>query len=277
MPGMVVAPMITRRTKVQLLVFVLITLLGVSFVGARYARLDRLFVDDSYTVVAHFEDSGGIFAGAEVTYRGVRVGQVEKLQLTDDGVDVYLDIDNGYDDDPGGLAGPGRQPLGRGRAVRRAPAAADNEPYLTRRLADRDRPTPGPRSPTQTLLADSRRHRRVGPQAGAADHRRPSSAPPSTAPARTSQRIIDTGNSFIHAANANFDTTTALIRDSNTVLKGQIASASAIRTFARDLALFSGTLAGSDPDLRKVIDNGSATANRAAHVPRGQPGRPRPS
>ena len=39
--------MITRRTKVQLLVFVLITLLGVSYVGARYARLDRLVVDDT--------------------------------------------------------------------------------------------------------------------------------------------------------------------------------------------------------------------------------------
>ena len=48
-----------------------------SFVGARYARLDRLVVDDSYTVVAHFSESGGIFAGGEVTYRGVRVGQVD--------------------------------------------------------------------------------------------------------------------------------------------------------------------------------------------------------
>ena len=92
--------MITRRTRVQLVVFVLITLVGVSFVGARYARLDRLFVDSSYTVVAHFDDSGGIFAGGEVSYRGVRVGQVDKLELTDAGVDVYLDIDNEYDDIP---------------------------------------------------------------------------------------------------------------------------------------------------------------------------------
>ena len=49
------------------------------------------------------------------------------------------------------------------------------------------------------------------------------------------QRIIDTGTSFIHEANRNFDVTTALIRDSNTVLHGQIASADAIRSFARDL------------------------------------------
>ena len=45
--------MITRRTKVQLLVFAIITLLGVTYVGARYAQLDRLIVDQSYTVVAH--------------------------------------------------------------------------------------------------------------------------------------------------------------------------------------------------------------------------------
>ncbi|MGH3362221.1 MAG: MCE family protein, partial [Nocardioides sp.] len=74
------------------------------------------------------------------------------------------------------------------------------------------------------------------------------------------QAIIDSGNSFIQEANANFDVTTALIRDSNTVLKGQLASASAIRSFARDLSLFSGTLAGSDRSLRQVIDSGSATA-----------------
>ena len=108
------SPMITRRTRIQLVAFTLITLIGVSFVGARYARLDRMFVDTSYTVVAHFADSGGIFAGGEVSYRGVRVGQVEKLELTDAGVDVYLDIDNDLRRDPRRHPRPGRQPLGRG-------------------------------------------------------------------------------------------------------------------------------------------------------------------
>ena len=78
---------------------------------------------------------------------------------------------------------------------------------------------------------------------------------------RTSSGSSISGTSFIDAANANFDTTTALIRDSNTVLRGQIASAGAIRTFAKQLKLFTGTLAGSDKDLRAVIDNGSVTAN----------------
>ena len=86
--------MITKRTKVQLMVFVLITLVGVSYVGARYARLDRLLFDDSYRVVAHFQESGGIFEGAEVTYRGISIGKVGDMVLTEQGVDVLLDIDN---------------------------------------------------------------------------------------------------------------------------------------------------------------------------------------
>ena len=85
--------MITSRTKKQLIAFVILTLVGVTFVGARYARLDRLFYDSSYTVTAHFDQSGGIFTGAEVTDRGVKVGQVSGMKLTDKGVDVILSIE----------------------------------------------------------------------------------------------------------------------------------------------------------------------------------------
>jgi len=76
------------------------------------------------------------------------------------------------------------------------------------------------------------------------------------------QRIIDTGNSFIETANENFDVTTALIRDSNTVLQGQVDSSSSLRTFANQLSVFSGAMVGADQDLRKVIDSGSFTANQ---------------
>ena len=97
--------MISRRTRVQLAIFALITMVGVAFVGARYAQLNRLLYDTSYTVVAHFHDSGGMYAGGLVSYRGVAVGKVAKLLLTRDGVDAYLDIDQGWEgmfmpDDP---------------------------------------------------------------------------------------------------------------------------------------------------------------------------------
>ena len=74
------------------------------------------------------------------------------------------------------------------------------------------------------------------------------------------QQIIDNGNSFIQTANDNFDVTTALIRDSNTVLHGQIDSESAIRNFSAQLELFSDVLAGADPDVRTLIDTGGVAA-----------------
>ena len=251
--------MITRRTRVQLVVFVLITLVGVSFVGARYARLDRMFVDTAYTVVAHFEDSGGIFAGAEVSYRGVRVGQVEKLELTDAGVDVYLDIDNAYDDIPADAQALVGNRSAVGEQYVELQPQSDDEPYLkdASQIATADTRTP---IPTQKLLGD------ISTTVESVDQQalQTTVGELGTAFAGTGQdleRIIDSGSSFIDAANANFDTTRALIRDGNTVLRGQIASAGAIRTFAKQLELFTGTLAGSDKDLRQVIDNGSATAN----------------
>lgn len=250
--------MITRRTKIQLFVFVLITLLGVSFVGARYAKLDRLFLDTDYTVVAHFADSGGIFEGGEVSYRGVRIGQVGKLKLTADGVDVHLDIERKYDTIPADtLAVVGNRSAVGEQYVELQPLV-DTKPYLkdgSEVALDKTRIPIA----TQTLLGDiSTTVQSIDQEALQTTVTEMGLAFGGTGP--DLERIIDSGTSFINTANDNFDVTTALIRDSNTVLKGQVASESAIRTFAQNLMLFSGTLAASDKDLRAVIENGAATA-----------------
>ncbi|MBB6627283.1 MCE family protein [Nocardioides sp. KIGAM211] len=252
--------MITQRTKIQLMVFVLITLLGVSYVGARYARLDRLVFDDSYTVVGHFKDSGGIFAGGEVSYRGVKVGQVAKMQLTDDGVDVYMDVDKSFDTIPADtLAVVGNRSAVGEQYVELQPQV-DSKPYLSN---DSEIPQEDTRTPiaTQTLLT----HLSNTVESVDKDALRTTVTEFGDAFGGTGkdlQTLIDSGNSFIQVANQNFDVTSALIKDSNTVLHTQIDSTNAIKTFSRNLALFSGTLAGSDDDLRKVIDSGSATATQ---------------
>jgi len=251
--------MIERTTKIQLLVFVIITLVGVSFVGARYARLDRLVVDDTYTVVAHFTESGGIFADAEVTYRGVKIGQVEELRLTDGGVDVRLSIDKDYDEIPAdAIALVGNRSAVGEQYVELQPQT-DEEPYLVEdsEIAPENTQTP---IQTKTLLTNlSDTVESVDKDALQTTVSELGAAFGGTG--EDLQRIIDTGNAFIEDANANFDVTTALIRDGNVVLRGQVASTSAIRNFASQLSLFSGTLAASDGDLRRVIDSGSVAAN----------------
>jgi phospholipid/cholesterol/gamma-HCH transport system substrate-binding protein len=250
--------MITRRTKVQLMIFVLITLLGCTYVGAKYAQLDRLVFDDAYTVVAHFPDSGGIFAGGEVTYRGVNVGTVDKLELTDEGVDVHLSIQNDFDSIPADtMAIVGNRSAVGEQYVELQPQS-DAEPYLTE---DSEIPVENTRIPiaTETLLSNlSNTVESVDKEALQTTVTEMGKAFGGTG--EDLQRMIDSGNEFIAAANDNFDVTTALIEDSNVVLRGQLARASAIRSFARDMSLFSGTLAGSDKALREVIENGSATA-----------------
>lgn len=249
--------MITRRTKVQLLVFALITLLGVSYVGARYAQLDRLFVDDTYTVVAHFEESGGIFSGAEVTYRGVGIGDVQRLVLTDEGVDVYLRIEDDNDDIPADtLAVVGNRSAVGEQYVELQPRS-DDGPFLTDESEIAPEDTAVPISTTTLLTNLSNTVTSVDQESLRTTILELGTAFEGTG--ESLQRIIDTGNSFIETANANFDVTTALLEDSNVVLKGQVDSAGALRTFARDLSLFTGTLRGSDRDLRRLIDTGGAS------------------
>ncbi|GAA1539923.1 MCE family protein [Nocardioides humi] len=250
--------MITRRTRIQLMVFAIITLVGVSFVGARYAKLDRVVIDRSYTVVAHYPQSGGIFTGAEVTYRGVGIGTVGELVLTDEGVDVKLDIDKKWDKIPADtLALVGNRSAVGEQYVELQPQT-DDGPYLREGSEISDVATP---IATEKLLGDlSATVASVDREALQTTVSELGQAFAGTGP--DLQRIIDTGNSFIQTADENFDLTTALIRDSNTVLQGQVASESSLRTFAQQLSLFSSALAGADPALRQVIDSGSVAATQ---------------
>jgi phospholipid/cholesterol/gamma-HCH transport system substrate-binding protein len=250
---------ITSRTKKQLLVFVFITLVGVSYVGARDARLDRLVYDSAYQVSAEFGQSGGIFTGAEVTYRGVKVGRVSDMRLTRDGVDVVLSIDKSRDRIPADtLALVGNKSAVGEQYVDLEPRT-DTGPFLRDGSVIATSDTQVPKSTTQVLTSvdefvnsvpqDSLRT--VVSELGAGFK----------GSGDDLGRIIDTSDSFIEAANQNFDVTTALIRDSNTVLRTQSDKGLAIRSFSRDLALFSGVVADNDAALRALIDNGSATAN----------------
>lgn len=250
--------MITERTKRQLWIFAVITLIGCTFVGARYARLDRILFDDSYTVVAHFQDSGGIFDGAIVSYRGVTVGRVGDLEVTDDGVDVKLDIDNKWDRIPRDTIASTMNRSALGEQYVDLQPVANEGPFLVDESEIARQNTRIP-IPAMDLLSDISRTvetvdrdalKTVVTELGVAFD----------GTGKDLRQIIDTANSFIETADDNFETTTALIRDSNTVLRGQLASASAIRTFSKNLALFSTSLVGSDRDLRALIDSGSLTA-----------------
>jgi phospholipid/cholesterol/gamma-HCH transport system substrate-binding protein len=250
--------MITARTRIQLAIFCLITLLGVSFVGARYAGLGSLFGSDHYTVTAHFATSGGIYQDAEVSYRGVEIGRVGQMKLTSSGVDVDLDIDKKWKDIPSDtLAVVGNRSAVGEQYVELQPRT-DNGPYLTdhSQIAQADTRTP---LPTEKLLSDvSDTVESV--DKGALKTTITSLGQGFGGTGRSLQEILDAGTAFIKTADDNFGTTTALLRDGNTVLRSQVDNQDAIRSFAKNLSLFSGTLAGHNKDLVSLIQSGGASA-----------------
>lgn len=251
--------MISARTKLQLLVFVVITVVGVAYVGARYARLDRFLFDDTYTVSVHLDTSGGIFAGGEVTYRGVQVGRIGELELRPGGgVTAHLDIERRWDRIPADtLALVGNRSAVGEQYVELQPRA-EGAPFLAEgsEVAVEDTATP---LPTEKLLADiSTTVESVDKEALRTTIGSLGTAFQGTGPALG--RILDTSSSFLETADANFQLTRDLIRDSETVLRTQVDSGSSLRTFARDMGLFVATLADANPDLVSVIEQGGATA-----------------
>ncbi len=250
--------MITRTTKIQLLVFAVITLVGIAYVGARYAQLDRLFSDETYTVSADLAESGGIFVGAEVTYRGVSVGRVEDMRLSKDGVYADLGIDNSTDTIPADVVAVVANRSAIGEQYVDLQPQTDQAPYLHEgsQIA-RDR-TKTPLAATPLLIdldqlvnsVDKQDLRTVIDQLGTAFQ----------GTGADLATIIDTSNSFIQTAYAKLGVTRELIKNSRVALQTQLDSESAIRSFSKDLRRFSTTLVHSDGDLRTVIDQGSVAA-----------------
>src|SRR4051794_22667479 len=84
-----------RGIKVRLLAFVLLSAMGIIYVGASYLGFVDQALGRGYTVHVLLPESGGLYQGSEVTYRGVKIGKVSAMDVDADGlrVDVALEDD----------------------------------------------------------------------------------------------------------------------------------------------------------------------------------------
>lgn len=251
--------MITRQTRLQLLVFLLISLAGLSYTGVRYAGLGRFFLDQGYVVSADFTDSGGIFQGAEVTYRGVPTGKVEKLDLIDGGVRVALRLRPGTEvptDTRAVVAN--RSAVGEQYVDLQPPR--DGKPFM----AAGDRIPVGrtaiPISPTQLVVNLDDTVRSVDTtELGVLLDELGQAFQGGTG--RNLQRLIDDGDLLTRAAVDALPETKALLRDGKTVLDTQRDVSGQFTSFNADLAKLTSTLRSSDPDFRALFANGTRSAD----------------
>jgi phospholipid/cholesterol/gamma-HCH transport system substrate-binding protein len=250
--------MLTRRVRIQVVLFVVIALATTAFVGANYAGLGRLFGSGSYTVKLELAEGGGLFTNGEVTYRGVAVGRVGELRLTTTGTEADLLIDDGAPPIPANSQAvvANRSAVGE-QYVDLQPRTAD-QPYLGQGSVIQRESTTLP-LPVNNLLTDLDSFTASVPTqdlrtvVNELDDALRGAGP-------DLQTLMDSATTFTQEASTHLPQTSKLIGDGATVLRTQVDSAAEWRSFSSNAKVFAQQLASSDGDLRRLI----ATAPPAA-------------
>ncbi|BCQ07306.1 mammalian cell entry protein [Mycobacterium heckeshornense] len=82
---------LTKRIKIQLAVFAVLSLIAGAIMFFAYMQVPTVFLGiDRYTVTVQLPQAGGLYPGGNVTYRGVQVGRVQDVRLTDTGAEAVL-------------------------------------------------------------------------------------------------------------------------------------------------------------------------------------------
>jgi len=89
---------LNKRTRIQLAVFLIVTLVAGAVMIFGYMRLPAtLFGVGRYTVTVELPVTGGLYGTANVTYRGAEIGKVDAVTLTDTGVEATLSLSSDTD------------------------------------------------------------------------------------------------------------------------------------------------------------------------------------
>ncbi|MDQ1706078.1 MAG: phospholipid/cholesterol/gamma-HCH transport system substrate-binding protein [Frankiaceae bacterium] len=251
--------MIGRSVWIKAGVFVVIAVLGISYILLHYIGLGQTLLGQRYTAYVDLSDSGGLFTTASVTYRGVEVGRVGGITLRPNGIRVALELTSTTKIPAGTAAVVGNgSPIGE-QFIDLRPSATGG-PYLHAGSVIPQSRTTLPVS-TQDLLVNLDRLVNSVPR----NDLHTVVTELGTAFAETGpdlRRLLDSTHALLASAQAALPQTVSLIQDSGTVLDTQNSLSSSIVRFSNNLAKFTDALRSSDTDLRAVIDNGAPAATQ---------------
>lgn len=244
--------MLDRLTRLQLSIFAVVTVLTVTAISAFYLHVPAALGIGTYNVTANFVAGGGLYPNANVTYRGVTIGRVESVGLTNDGVVAHMRLNTDTDVPENvtatvkSVSAVGEQyidlvPPGNGAAksllrngsnigVERTAIGQDIAGLL--RQAD-DLVSSIGDSRIQELLKETfKAFNGAGPELA---------------------RLIQSSRLLVDEANANYGQTTQLIDQVGPFLDAQIKAGADIKSTADGLARLTTEVAKADPQLRSVL------------------------
>ena len=240
----------TAGIKVRIVAFLVLSAVGIVYIAGSYLGIVDRVLGRGFTIHATLPTSGGLFEGSEVTYRGVKVGEVKRMHVARDGVRLDLAMEDGVElpldslmfvhnlsavgeqyldfeppTDEGPYAEPGDTIVGTDDSL--PVDEADLLVELDQFVSSVDK---------QNLQVVVRELGLMFNDTGV-----------------PLQKLIDSGGEFIDEAAAQEDETVALLENGMTVLRTQRDEGENIRSFSRDLRLITQSLRQSDGDLRGVL------------------------
>ncbi|MDF3339992.1 MCE family protein [Mycolicibacterium septicum] len=253
--------MIDRLTRMQLMIFGVVTVLTVGAISLFYLHLPAAVGIGTYHVNANFLTGGGIYSNANVTYRGVTVGRVDSVGLAPDGVVARMQL-NSSTAIPDNVTATVKS------------VSAVGEQYID---------LIPPESPSTDKLRNGatidQQNTRVGQDIAGMLHeadtlvssignsrlqdllRETFKAFNGSGPELA--RLIESSRLLIDEANASSGETTQLIDQAGPFLEAQMRSGDNIRSLADGLARFTGEVNKADPQLRTTLKTVPGTTEAA--------------
>ncbi len=251
--------MYSKPTKIRLALFLVIAVVGIGYTGANYVGLDRVFGGSGYTIRVAMPKSGGLFVNSEATYRGVAVGRVTAIDLTDSGIEARVHVDADAPDIPSDTKAVVANRSAVGEQYLDLQPVTEDGPYLAENSVIPRNRTELPPAPESLLVNLDRLVTSVP-----TDSLRTVVDELGTAFNGTGddlQRLLDNGETLIRAADENLPQTTGLLANGNRVLATQQEQDANIRTMSTGLRDIAGQLRASDGDLRTVIRDAPKASN----------------
>jgi virulence factor Mce-like protein len=253
--------MLTRFVRNQLIIFIIASVIGVTVMLFTYMQVPTLLGLGRLTVTMELPAAGGLYRFGNVTYRGVQIGRVTDVKLTDNGAEATLSLDTSPKI-PVDLQADVLSVSAIGEQYVDLRPRTDSGPYLTNgsRIPVADTTIPqevGPMLEQVNKLVESVPGDRIADLLDET-YKAFNGAGPDF------QSLIDSGSKISGDANGVSDQYRGLIDDSGPLLDSQAETTDSIRTWARSLAGVSGQLAQNDPEIRAILQRGPGFAQEVS-------------
>jgi phospholipid/cholesterol/gamma-HCH transport system substrate-binding protein len=253
--------MLSRFVRNQLIIFTIASIIGVAVMVFTYMQVPTLLNIGRLTVKLELPTAGGLYRFSNVTYRGVQVGKVTGVKLTENGAEATMSLDKSPKI-PANLEADVRSVSAVGEQYVDLRPRTDSGPYLRDGsviTADNTSiPQPvGSMLDKVSALVDSIPGDRISDLLdesfkgfnGAGDD---------------FQSLLDSASKLTNDVNGVSDQTRSLIDDSRPLLDSQAETSDAIRTWARSVAGVTQQVAQDDPDVRAILQRGPGFAQEVS-------------